>query len=181
MGGHSSFSIPFVEKAWSNDREQLRAVAAAKLKAERLQWWWCKRYNRPMKDPLLQEYTIEELQIEYYMHLIEIDPQEAYPRRDMGAVQFRTGDKLIDKWEAKLAKGQEIDWDEGVDPTFLERFKTFSKKRAKQLAPALVKDEIKAEVQTSSEFADDKDREEFLNSLLSEGFHDDYTSGVNRG
>jgi hypothetical protein len=23
--------------------------------------WWCKKYNRPLKDPLLQEYSYEEL------------------------------------------------------------------------------------------------------------------------
>lgn len=28
--------------------------------------WWCKYYNRPMKDPLLKEYTVEELAYEYY-------------------------------------------------------------------------------------------------------------------
>jgi len=30
-----------------------------------LQSWWSKVYNRPLKDPLLQEYTIEELYYEY--------------------------------------------------------------------------------------------------------------------
>lgn len=28
--------------------------------------WWCNYYSRPLKDPLLQEYTFEELAYEYY-------------------------------------------------------------------------------------------------------------------
>ena len=29
--------------------------------------WWCNHYNRPLKDPLLQQYTLEELAYEYYL------------------------------------------------------------------------------------------------------------------
>ena len=29
--------------------------------------WWCNHYNRPLKDPLLQQYTTEELAYEYYL------------------------------------------------------------------------------------------------------------------
>jgi len=31
-----------------------------------LQSWWSSTYNRPLKDPLLLEYTLEELLYEYY-------------------------------------------------------------------------------------------------------------------
>jgi hypothetical protein len=31
-----------------------------------LQSWWSREYNRPLKDPLLDSYTIEELTYEYY-------------------------------------------------------------------------------------------------------------------
>ena len=30
-----------------------------------LRSWWSKYYNRPLKDPILQEYTLEELYYEY--------------------------------------------------------------------------------------------------------------------
>jgi len=30
-----------------------------------LRSWWSRTYNRPLKDPLLQEYTLEELYYEY--------------------------------------------------------------------------------------------------------------------
>lgn len=28
--------------------------------------WWCEHWNRPMKDPVLQTYTFEELMYEFY-------------------------------------------------------------------------------------------------------------------
>jgi len=31
-----------------------------------LQSWWSKHYNRPLKDPLLEKYSIFELMYEYY-------------------------------------------------------------------------------------------------------------------
>jgi len=31
-----------------------------------LKVWWCSYYKRPSKDPILQEYTFEELIIEYF-------------------------------------------------------------------------------------------------------------------
>ena len=33
-----------------------------------LKHWWCKKFNRPLKDPLLLEYSMEELLYEYYMY-----------------------------------------------------------------------------------------------------------------
>ena len=31
--------------------------------------WWSDRYNRPLKDPLLLSYSLEELAYEYYLHI----------------------------------------------------------------------------------------------------------------
>jgi len=31
-----------------------------------LKRWWCKHYNRPYKDPLLENYNLEELFLEFY-------------------------------------------------------------------------------------------------------------------
>lgn len=33
-----------------------------------LSFWWCKTYSRPLKDPLLAQYTLEELYYEYKEH-----------------------------------------------------------------------------------------------------------------
>lgn len=166
---HSPTFNRFVKQAWSNDCELLRSIAAAKLKTESLQWWWCKFYHRPLRDPLLQEYTIEELQIEELMHRIEADPQEAYPQTDMANVQFRTGDPLLDDWEKKIADGREseIDWDAGVDQTFLERFKSYSKQVAERQIPELAAERLREESKLT-----EQEREEFRQSLT--GFNDDY-------
>ena len=39
-----------------------------------LRLWWCIKYNRPFKDPLLQEYNIDELAYEYLTHYF-LDPE----------------------------------------------------------------------------------------------------------
>ena len=33
----------------------------------RLSVWWCEHYNRPLKDPILQSYTLEDLIYEFYL------------------------------------------------------------------------------------------------------------------
>lgn len=39
-----------------------------------LRVWWCVQYNRPFKDPLLNEYTLDELVYEYLIHYY-LDPK----------------------------------------------------------------------------------------------------------
>jgi len=55
--------------------EAIRELAAKNARAELvdegqlslfLKSWWSKTYNRPLKDPLLQTYTLEELLYEFY-------------------------------------------------------------------------------------------------------------------
>ncbi len=33
-----------------------------------LTYWWSNKYNKPFKDPLLKEYTLEDLYYEYRLH-----------------------------------------------------------------------------------------------------------------
>ena len=43
-----------------------------------LEWWWCRTFNRPMKDPLLKTYTPDELLYEFLRHFYlnpEHDPR----------------------------------------------------------------------------------------------------------
>lgn len=146
--------------------ELLRTTAAARLKLQQLQFWWCKKYRKPWRDPLLQTYTLEELQIEHLMYAIEEDPQEAYPQKDLSNFQFRTGDPVIDKWEADLAAGkdvQSIDWDAGVNPEFLAKLKEYSKRKYEQKTGATRKVEAPPDMKV-----------EDLQSLVG-GFSDDYT------
>lgn len=100
-------------------------MAAARLRADSLQRWFCKKYNRPMKDPLLAEYTPEELMIEYLMDVIENDPAEEFPRdiREAGLYGHRTGDPLIDRWQEDAALGKPIDFSEAfADPAARRQF-----------------------------------------------------------
>lgn len=55
--------------------ESIRQIAAKNARAELitedqlllfLKSWWSRTYNRPLKDPLLQTYTLEELLYEFY-------------------------------------------------------------------------------------------------------------------
>lgn len=62
-----------------------------------LQSWWSKHYNRPMKDPMLKEYSIFELMYEYY------DKQE----REYAA------ENVLELEADKIEEGQEketFDW-----------------------------------------------------------------------
>jgi hypothetical protein len=78
------------------------------LEQEWLQRWWCKKYERPSKDPLLAEYTYEELFVEFMEDQIELDPEEAFPPLEEGeeVVYRNTGDKKIDQWEREIADGK---------------------------------------------------------------------------
>lgn len=46
-------------------REELNSETA---QIRFLSYWWSKTYSRPLKDPLLQTYTLEELYYEYKEH-----------------------------------------------------------------------------------------------------------------
>lgn len=44
-----------------------------------LKFWWCQKYNRPLKDPLLDQYTLEELTYEWLRYIYlqpENDPKK---------------------------------------------------------------------------------------------------------
>lgn len=148
----------FVTDAWADDCTLLRATAAARLRKEWLQRWWCKKYNRPRKDPLLAEYTLEELMLEYLEDLIEMDPHEEFAQdvQHSGAYVQRTGDELLDQWQEKAARGEVIDFDSAFGDEesrkLFEQAKERSRKRGVPVEP-----EKKAEEP--------------------EEFHDDYSGG----
>lgn len=52
-----------------------------------LKFWWCQTYNKPLKDPILLSYTIDELAYEFFRHFYnkpENDPNKE--RKDAQAV-----------------------------------------------------------------------------------------------
>lgn len=82
---------------------------------EALARWWEKKYRLPSNHELFQERTIFDLLVEYYVDRFEEKPIEAQ-RNEQGEIQFTdTGDDLIDKWEAQIAKGETPDLTEAFD------------------------------------------------------------------
>jgi hypothetical protein len=59
--------LDLIEKLVKSYRLTSPAATVGSLRRE-LEVWWCFQYNRPLKDPLLQQYTLEELAYEYFIH-----------------------------------------------------------------------------------------------------------------
>lgn len=126
-----------MEEAQADDYRLLRRVAAARVRSEQLERWWCKKYNRPRKDPLLAEYTPEELMIEYLEDAIDVDPSQEFPRdtRESGRYVHRTGDAVVDKWQEQAASGEAIDFSEAFGGAEeFEAIRAASRRRARQRA-----------------------------------------------
>lgn len=96
--------------------ECIRAIAAynarADLKSEYqltlfLKSWWSNLYNRPLKDPLLESYTFEELLYEFYD---KIERQKAAEERAI---------KEADKME-EVKEKEVLDWAEQEEKKELE-------------------------------------------------------------
>lgn len=84
---------------------------------------------------MLDEYTLEELWLEYLTYLIDEDPQEEFVGLENTIVQFRTGDPEVDRVEEMLARGEEVDLiKEWMDEDDQEKFK----QRYKDKQPGLV-------------------------------------------
>lgn len=72
--------------------------------------------------------------IEFFEDAIEVDPSEEFPRdtREAGTFMYRTGDSVVDKWQADAASGNEVDFSEAFGPDgkgILDRVKIASRKR----------------------------------------------------
>lgn len=99
--------------------DQIKAVAAANARADLndekqltlfLQSWWSRTYNRPLKDPLLLSYTLEELLYEFY------------DRIERRAAEDERSNSESDKIEEDKEKAV-IDWAEQEEKRELEELK----------------------------------------------------------
>lgn len=88
-----------------------------------LKSWWSRLYNRPLKDPLLSEYTLEDLLYEFY---------DRVERR--ASEQEREKAEEI-KEEADKEK-VDLDWAERMEKEELEQMKAKAKTTMKKEAPA---------------------------------------------
>jgi hypothetical protein len=128
VGGTESNSI----SSGISVTEAIRLIAAknarAKLDTEEqlrlfLESWWSKTYNRPLKDPLLQTYTLEELLYEFYD---KIERREAELERE----------KEIDSASEEAKEKQDLDWAESMEKQELEEMKAKAAKEDKKRDPA---------------------------------------------
>lgn len=106
--------------------EAVRAIAARNARGDLedehylllfLQSWWSRTYNRPLKDPLLLSYTLEELLYEFYDR---IEREKAYQ-------------ESIEQENDKIEEAKEkesLDWAEQEERKELEALKTQEVKTA---------------------------------------------------
>ena len=68
-----------------------------------LQSWWSKEYNRPLKDPLLQSYTLEELVYEYQDRIERRKASEESLEQESGKIEDEQVQANLD-WAAEEEK-----------------------------------------------------------------------------
>ena len=123
--------------------EAIRVLAAKNARAELdnevqlklfLQSWWSSLYNRPLKDPLLQTYTLEELLYEFYD---KIERRAAELERQVGDVNQQE--------EAK--EKEDLDWAEKMEREELElehlKEKAATEKAARKTDPTKDPENVK--------------------------------------
>ena len=83
--------------------------------------WWCRQYNRPLKDPLLNQYSIEELAYEYFL----IGELAAYKQEKIDEENDR-----IEEAKIKI----DTDWADEMEAEDLAREEAEAKAKAKKIA-----------------------------------------------
>lgn len=96
--------------------------------------------------------------LEYLEDLIELDPNEEFSPevQQSGAYVQKTGDKLLDEWQEKAARGEAIDFDSAFGDEESRKLFEQAKERSRK-KNAVVEEAKKAEEP--------------------EEFHDDYSGG----
>lgn len=70
-----------------------------------LQSWWSRTYNRPLKDPLLLSYTLEELLYEFYDRIERSKAeQERLEQEDVKMEEDK--DKVNEDWAEKMERAE---------------------------------------------------------------------------
>lgn len=95
--------------------------------------------------------------IEFLEQAIEIDPAEALPRTALErGVQFRTHDRVINKWEHDLASGKQPDFSEAFphDRDLLKRW-LGKKKAPEQRAVEAEQDALNGDDEISDRYGEE--------------------------
>lgn len=86
-----------------------------------LKSWWSNTYNRPLKDPLLENYTLEELLYEFYDKIERQKAAEERVARDTDKIE-ETKEKEVLDWaeqeeKKELEEMQQEAAKQAIDPT----------------------------------------------------------------
>jgi hypothetical protein len=73
---------------------------------EQLDIWWSVKFNRPLKDPLLQEYSTQELLYEYLIHHY-LDPKNDPTKLDEEEARKKDDIEWAQKMMANMNKSKE--------------------------------------------------------------------------
>lgn len=98
-----------------------------------LKKWWCIKYNRPFKDPLLDAYSLTELAYEYltfYYRMPENDPVKKALQQSKEADDMEWARKMIEAEQARMAAQAA---EEVVAPKAETKKKTKSKRKSKKV------------------------------------------------
>lgn len=68
-----------------------------------LKSWWSRTYNRPLKDPILQEYTIYELLYEYHDKIERENAKELHFEQETDKIEEGKEQEALD-WAAEEEK-----------------------------------------------------------------------------
>lgn len=68
-----------------------------------LKSWWSRTYNRPLKDPLLESYTTEELLYEFYDRIERNKAEEERLEQDSVKIE-EDKDKAAEDWAEKMER-----------------------------------------------------------------------------
>jgi hypothetical protein len=76
--------------------------------------WWCKKYNKPLKDPILMQYSVEELLYEMMSH--------RHYDNDLNRQRQEEADRIeIEKYD------EDVEWAEEMERLEAEKLKQDTK------------------------------------------------------
>jgi hypothetical protein len=92
--------------------ESIKKIAAHNARADLdteeqlllfLQSWWSRTYNRPLKDPLLQSYTLEELLYEFYDRIERAKAEQERLEQEDDKIEEGKEQEALD-WAERMEK-----------------------------------------------------------------------------
>ena len=97
-----------------------------------LKSWWSKTYNRPLKDPLLQQYTVQELLYEYHDKVertraadieFEEEADKIEEEQEQGVLDWVEEEERKDREEAEAKQKEQEKQEEQDEKWMLEQLK----------------------------------------------------------